>query len=76
LTPPQSGAVVRGSAFFPITPAPTRLVVRYRVRDIYRELVLDLKQLSQLHLAPPDDGAAEALARSRERKAEAVKLTY
>ena len=53
-----SGTAIRGSAFFPITPAPTRLVVRYTVRDADRELVLDLKPLSGLHLAPPADAAS------------------
>lgn len=47
------GTELRSSAFFPITPAPTRLQVRYEIRGERRIVALDLKPLSGLHLAPP-----------------------
>lgn len=41
---------LRGSAFFPVTPAPTQLRVRYEMQGETRELALELNALSALHL--------------------------
>jgi hypothetical protein len=38
------------SAFFPLTPAPSRLVIAYRINDDHRVLVLELPALAQLHI--------------------------
>jgi len=46
------GATVRGSLFFPMTPDPQRLVLRGHSGDAALEVVLELKQLAHLHLAP------------------------
>ena len=35
--------------------------LRYKIRDADRELVLDLKPLSGLHLAPPAEAASSAV---------------
>jgi hypothetical protein len=48
-----AGMQVRKSAFFPVTPAPTRLVAQYETGGEARELVLDLPALSGLHLNRP-----------------------
>jgi len=45
---------VTKSAFFPITPAPTHLVLNYSIRGEVRAISLELPDLSGLHLkAPP-----------------------
>ena len=44
------GTQLRKSVFFPITPAPTRLVVHYAVSGESRELSLPLPALTGLHL--------------------------
>jgi hypothetical protein len=41
------------SAFFPITPAPSRLVLNYATGGDLREISLDLPDLSGLHLRAP-----------------------
>lgn len=46
------GAALQRSAFFPVTPSPQRLVLRYAVGAEQRELVLDLPALAGLHIAP------------------------
>lgn len=43
----------KASAFFPITPAPTRLVLEYTADGESRQISLDLPDLSGLHLKPP-----------------------
>jgi hypothetical protein len=50
LTP---GVALTRSAFFPITPAPTHLVLTYIVGGESRQLALDLPALAGLHLKPP-----------------------
>jgi hypothetical protein len=45
-----SGAELKKSAFFPITPAPTRLAVQYAAGGVSHELSLDLPALAGLHL--------------------------
>jgi hypothetical protein len=44
---------VTKSAFFPITSAPTRLVVNYSSRGDVREISLELPELAGLHLEKP-----------------------
>jgi hypothetical protein len=44
------GVPYRQSAFFPITPAPTRLVLEYTAAGETRELALELPALAGLHL--------------------------
>jgi hypothetical protein len=46
------------SAFFPITPAPTRLVVNYARGGDVRELSLELPGLAGLHLKAPQTASA------------------
>jgi hypothetical protein len=48
---PPAGETTR-SAFFPLTPAPNRLVVDYRIGDDRRSLEVPLTALAQLHLKP------------------------
>jgi len=48
-----AGAEVRASAFFPITPAPNRLRVRYTTAGEAHEAVVETKPLYGLHLAKP-----------------------
>lgn len=48
------GAELARSAFFPVTPAPQRLRLRYAVGDEQRELVLALPALAGLHIKPAD----------------------
>ncbi len=52
------GMQLRKSAFFPVTPAPTRLVVRYTVGGDSREISLDLPALAGLHLRAPRSTSA------------------
>lgn len=47
------GMQLRKSAFFAITPAPTRLIVHYTMKGESRELPLDLPDLAGLHLKAP-----------------------
>ena len=47
------GQSVAGSFFFPMTPGPQRLIVKGRSGEAPVELVLELKPLAGLHLAPP-----------------------
>jgi hypothetical protein len=44
------GQQVLRSAFFPLTPGPSRLMVGYRIADEPRELAVPLPALAQLHL--------------------------
>jgi hypothetical protein len=53
---PQTGTTQ--SAFFPITPAPTRLVVNYARGGDVRELSLELPGLAGLHLKAPQTASA------------------
>ena len=46
------GSHLQRSAFFPVTPAPRRLLLRYDVDGDARELAVDLGRFSALHLAP------------------------
>jgi len=46
------GSQLHGSAFFPVTPAPRRLLVRYDIDGAAREIAVDLGRFSALHLAP------------------------
>ncbi len=46
------GASTTGSFFFPMTPGPQRLIVKGQAGDGPLELILELKQLSGLHLKP------------------------
>ena len=46
------GGEATQSAFFPLTPAPNRLVVDYRLDDDRRSLEVPLTALAQLHLKP------------------------
>ena len=48
---PPDGEATR-SAFFPLTPAPNRLVIDYRVDGDRRSLEVPLTALAQLHLKP------------------------
>jgi hypothetical protein len=45
-----SGIQLKKSAFFPVTPAPTRLVVQYAAGGVSRELSLNLPALAGLHM--------------------------
>jgi hypothetical protein len=56
---------VTQSAFFPITPAPTRLVVTYSTGDEAREISLDLPGLAGLHLKATHAAIAPAPAPNR-----------
>jgi hypothetical protein len=47
------GRQLRRSAFFPVTPAPTRLVVHYAAGGDSREVSVDLPALAGLHLTAP-----------------------
>lgn len=47
-----AGAAVQGSLFFPMVPAPQRLVLRGKMGEAPLELVLDLEPLAGLHLDP------------------------
>ena len=49
-----SGAELQHSAFFPVTPAPEQLRLRYAIGGEERELVLPLPALAQLHIKQPD----------------------
>jgi hypothetical protein len=53
------------SAFFPITPAPTRLVVNYTVGGDVREVALELPGLAGLHLKATPAASAPASAPTR-----------
>jgi len=46
------GSAREGSWFFPITPAPRQLLVRYREGGAEREILVDLPELSELHIKP------------------------
>lgn len=46
------GQSVAGSFFFPMTPAPRRLVLKGTAGEVPLELVLELKPLAALHLKP------------------------
>ena len=46
-------SVREGSWFFPITPAPTRLQVRYEQGGEEHQLAIELPQLAQLHMKAP-----------------------
>ena len=48
------GAELQRSAFFPVTPAPQHLRLRYAVGADQRELVLALPALAGLHIKPAD----------------------
>ena len=48
------GAELQRSAFFPVTPAPQRLRLRYAASGEQRELVLALPALAGLHIKPAD----------------------
>ncbi|KQW51468.1 MULTISPECIES: hypothetical protein [unclassified Roseateles] len=48
----EAGSELRRSAFFPVTPAPQRLRLRYAVGAEQRELQLVLPALAGLHMAP------------------------
>lgn len=54
------GSRLQSSAFFPVTPAPKSLLLRYEVGGVERDLVLDLGRYSQLHLEPGARAAATA----------------
>jgi len=47
-----AGTEATRSAFFPVTPAPTELVIGYRIDDESRVLRLELPALAQLHVKP------------------------
>jgi hypothetical protein len=47
-----AGAERHGSWFFPITPAPERLLVHYLADAEERTLVVDLSAISTLHIKP------------------------
>lgn len=47
------GMQVQKSAFFPVTPAPKRLIAHYTIAGESRELSLDLPALAGLHLKAP-----------------------
>lgn len=47
------GMQLRKSAFFPVTPAPTRLVVHYAAGGDSQEISLDLPALAGLHFTAP-----------------------
>jgi hypothetical protein len=49
----QAQTQVTKSAFFPITPAPTRLVLNYSTHGEAREISLELPELAGLHLKAP-----------------------
>ena len=53
------------SAFFPITPSPTRLVVTYLLQGNVHEISLDLPGLAGLHLKGTPAPSAPASAPSR-----------
>jgi hypothetical protein len=48
----EPGTQRRSSAFFPITPAPTRVTIVYEAGGAQGKLDIDLAELSRLHLAP------------------------
>ena len=48
------GAELQRSVFFPVTPAPQRMRLRYAVGADQRELVLALPALAGLHIKPAD----------------------
>jgi hypothetical protein len=52
------GAELQRSAFFPVTPAPQRLRLRYTVGIEQRELLIALPALSGLHIKPVDKAAS------------------
>jgi hypothetical protein len=56
------GTQLDTSAFFPITPSPTRLVVHYVDGGDAREIALDLPALSGLHLKQPPAGSVAVAA--------------
>jgi len=53
------------SAFFPITPAPTRLVVNYSIQGEVHEISLELPGLAGLHLKGSPAPSAPVSAPSR-----------
>jgi hypothetical protein len=54
------GAELQRSAFFPVTPAPQRLRLRYAVGAEQRELLIALPALSGLHIKPVETAASPA----------------
>jgi hypothetical protein len=48
--PIAPGTTIQKSAFFPVTPAPNRLIVHYTAAGESRDLSLDLPALANLHL--------------------------
>lgn len=54
------GATVQGSLFFPMVPAPQRLILKGRAGEAPLELVLDLKPLAALHLKPGAESKANS----------------
>ena len=46
------GENISGSLFFPVTPGPRRLVLRYRTGDTAEPVTIDLAALAGLHLQP------------------------
>jgi hypothetical protein len=49
----EPGSAREGSWFFPITPAPTRLELRYEQDGAEQRLAIELPQLAELHLEAP-----------------------
>ena len=47
-----AGDISRGRFFFPITPCPAAMVLRYSVGDVSRSIQIPLAELSSLHLHP------------------------
>jgi hypothetical protein len=62
--PHESAAAsdVSKSTFFPITPAPTRLIIGYAIAGEPHKLTLALQSLAGLHLKPTE--AARSVGRS------------
>jgi hypothetical protein len=58
---------VTKSAFFPITPAPTRLVLNYSSRGEVREIALELPELAGLHLKAPRKTVPQPVSASSSR---------
>jgi hypothetical protein len=55
---------VTKSAFFPITPAPNRLVLNYSIQGEVREISLGLPELAGLHLKAPPKKAPRTVSAS------------
>jgi hypothetical protein len=58
---------VTKSAFFPITPAPNRLLLNYSIHGEDREISLALPELAGLHLKAPPKKAARTVTASSSR---------